>query len=329
MTSLVSIIIPVFNSEMVLTRCFDSILEQDYDAWEVIVVDDGSRDRSALICDEYASKDGRFKVVHQENYGVSVARNIALSMASGVYVCFVDSDDAVAPNYVSSLVHGLGNNDLSVCGFVRCYPDGRLVTYRPPRKAVLSFLHPDPKLFQDNLGLFNGSVSKLYKMSIIKHNFISFPDDLSFGEDTLFNYCYLEHCQSVSFISRANYYYFTNTTDTLSSNYREGRLRERQLVWRKRFDFVKRHSIDSNGVLDELYKDLWALIYDGIFSNPHPTLAGFRSLLSQPENKYPRGKESLFNAPRWIKSGIVNRRALLFLVIRIISSKRCQFPSRI
>ena len=165
-------------------------------------------------------------------------------------------------------------------------------------------------------------------MSIIKHNCISFPDNMSFGEDTVFNYRYLDHCHSVSFCPVVNYYYYTNKTSSLSSNFREGRLRERLVVWRTRFDFVKRKALDSSGVLDELYKDLWALIYDGLFSEPHPTLTGFRSLLSQPENKYLRGKESLFNAPPWIKSGIVNRTALLFFVIRLLSSKRCHFLSR-
>lgn len=317
MTPIVSIIIPVFNSEKYLSRCFDSILKQDYDAWEAFIVDDGSTDNSASICDEYAANDVRFKVLHQENRGVSAARNAALTRASGMYVCFVDSDDAVAPNYVSSLLFGLDNNDMSVCGFIHCFPNGQHVVYRPDHQTTMSFLSPDTSLFQENIGLFNGPISILYKMSIIKHNHLSFPEDISFGEDTLFNYSYLDFCQSISFIPAASYYYFSNKTASLSSDFRERRLPERQFVWNSRFDFVKRKALDSEGVLDELYKDLWAILYDGIFSTPHITLSGIRSLLSQPENKYLRGKESLFDAPKWIKRGIVNRWAILFYGIRL------------
>ena len=324
MTSLVSIIIPVRNSEKWLRRCLDSILEQDYSAWEGIIVDDGSDDSSPSICDAYATKDSRFRVFHQNKCGVSSARNKALTKAAGEYICFVDSDDAVAPNYISALIRGLGDEDLSVGGFVRYLSDGRCITFKPAQCSSFSFLSPQTTVFRDNLGLLNGPCSILFKSDIIKHHCISFPKDLSFGEDTMFIYQYLNHCRSISFISSALYYYFTNDGDSLSSNYREERLDERRLVWRTRRDFVKRKHLDDEDVMNELYKDLWSIAYDGVFSVPTPTLAGFRRHLFQPEIKELRGKMSLFNAPIWIKLGISHQEVLLLFVIRIITSKRCR-----
>ena len=92
-----SIIIPVYNAEKTLDRCISSILDQEFDAYEVILVDDGSSDSSSAICDGYAGSDARFFVKHQANSGVSASRNAGLDMARGEYVMFVDSDDALIP----------------------------------------------------------------------------------------------------------------------------------------------------------------------------------------------------------------------------------------
>ena len=92
-----SIIIPVYNAEKTLDRCLNSILDQEFDSFEVILVDDGSKDASASICDRYAVSDSRFVVKHQSNSGVSTSRNAGLDMARGEYVMFVDSDDALIP----------------------------------------------------------------------------------------------------------------------------------------------------------------------------------------------------------------------------------------
>ena len=91
----VSIIVPVYNAEAYLSKCLDSILSSDNQNFEVFIVDDGSSDKSPDICDKYASADKRFHVIHKKNEGVSVARNTALDLVTGDYVCFVDSDDTI------------------------------------------------------------------------------------------------------------------------------------------------------------------------------------------------------------------------------------------
>ena len=100
----VSVLIPVYNAEKYFSRCLDSILNQSYKNIEVILVDDGSPDKCGLICDEYAKKDSRIKVIHQKNQGVSVARNVALDNASGDYTLFIDSDDTIHPDCIADCV---------------------------------------------------------------------------------------------------------------------------------------------------------------------------------------------------------------------------------
>lgn len=113
----VSIIIPVYNAEMVLSRCLDSVLRQTYHSIEILAIDDGSTDSSGAILDEYARSDLRIKVIHTENHGVGTARNIGLDEASGDYISFVDADDVVNPHYIERLVNVLleTNTDVSTC----------------------------------------------------------------------------------------------------------------------------------------------------------------------------------------------------------------------
>lgn len=103
MEPLISIIIPIYNVEKYLRRCVDSILCQSYHNLEIWLVDDGSPDGCPAICDEYAGKDKRVKVIHKKNGGLSDARNVAIDVATGEYICFVDSDDYVASTYVETL----------------------------------------------------------------------------------------------------------------------------------------------------------------------------------------------------------------------------------
>ena len=119
MSDLVSIVIPIYNSGEYLEECLNSILLQDYMNWEAILVNDGSTDRSEMICKQFASQDTRFKVIDKENGGVSSARNSGLSEANGDYICFIDSDDYIKNNYLSHL-YGLiktHNAKLALCKF--------------------------------------------------------------------------------------------------------------------------------------------------------------------------------------------------------------------
>ena len=125
--NLLSIITPVYQVEQYLPQCLDSILAQTYPHWELILVDDGSKDRSGEICEEYAKKDGRIRVIHTENRGAGAARNTGFAHATGEYVVFVDSDDYISENMIERLYMTIHKSkyDLVVCNFLRAYPDGK------------------------------------------------------------------------------------------------------------------------------------------------------------------------------------------------------------
>ena len=112
MDNLISVIVPVYNVEAYLPRCVDSILAQTYKNLEIILVDDGTKDRGGVICDEYAAKDPRVKVIHKENGGLSSARNAGIDVARGEYLAFVDSDDYLEPEAMEVLLNAAVSNNV-------------------------------------------------------------------------------------------------------------------------------------------------------------------------------------------------------------------------
>ena len=126
LSDLISVIIPVYNVEKFLMRCYKSIADQTYSKLEIILIDDGSVDNSGKICDEIAENDLRVKVIHKKNEGLGLARNTGLDMASGDYVVFVDSDDFVKKNYIEIMYKAIKENnaDVSSCGIIQYYADG-------------------------------------------------------------------------------------------------------------------------------------------------------------------------------------------------------------
>ena len=123
---MVSVIIPVYNVEKYINKCVDSVINQTYKDLEIILVDDGSTDKSGIICDEYEKKDSRIKVIHRMNGGLSAARNSGIDAATGEYYLFIDSDDYVSENMIDIMYSALKDNDaeISVCGFRKVYDNG-------------------------------------------------------------------------------------------------------------------------------------------------------------------------------------------------------------
>jgi hypothetical protein len=195
----ISVIIPVYNAEKYVSYCIEGILHQKFEDIEVIIIDDGSKDNSATICNEYAKKDSRIHVISQENQGVSAARNKGIELAKGEYIAFVDSDDEITSNYLSSFSL---RNDIEIQGHI--LSDGK-------RKKVVKFDKVDvqndvAKAFC--LSSFNSAVwGKLFRTSIIKENKVLFPVNLCFSEDTIFLLHYVRFCKSLSVSATAEYVY--------------------------------------------------------------------------------------------------------------------------
>ncbi len=228
---LISVIVPIYNSAPYLHRCIDSIINQTYKNLEIILVDDGSTDSSPKICNSYAKKDNRIRVIHQQNAGQIAARIAGLKMASGKYTGFVDSDDWIEQDMYEYLYYHMGNTDLATCGIFRYDSEGNLIDRWVDllEEGVYSS-ESEMKAFFENLvissaynggtvigGISNNNVSKLFKTELAKSLMEKANVLVHYEEDLLFNLLYAFHCHSVSISHRCLYHYPDNTTSVCHS----------------------------------------------------------------------------------------------------------------
>ena len=181
---LISVIVPVYNVERYLRQCIESITNQSYKNLQIILIDDGSKDNSGKICDEYAEKDKRIEVIHKENAGVSAARNTGLDNAKGEWITFVDADDWVEKNFCEILIKKAIENesDCIACGYnkVYCNNTEKNVVLQCYEITGIEFVK-DILYVQNGLGFCH---MKLWKKSVIDK--VRFEEDLKVGEDALF-----------------------------------------------------------------------------------------------------------------------------------------------
>ena len=189
----ISIIVPVYKAERYLHKCVDSLLSQTFSDFEVILVDDGSPDRSGEICDEYVRQDSRVRVIHKRNGGVSSARNVGINVALGKWICFVDSDDYVMPCFLETFVlYGLSETNVLYMNsgfYVDNLDDGNLIYKGIPqtnRKYEESEF-----LYGEYYHMINSPCMKIFNRDVLKEEGIYFDTHLSLGEDHLFVLDYL------------------------------------------------------------------------------------------------------------------------------------------
>lgn len=214
---MISIIVPVYNVERYLRQCLNSIIAQTYENWECILVDDGSKDGSGIICDEYAQKDNRFSVIHKENEGVSKARNIALDCAKGDYIAFIDSDDFVLPDFVAVLEKHMKDVDLLMFSHQNFYNDGGVTTFQRKDKLLCDKSHVeqyilDLKTNSQNWEFFGYIWNKCYKKEVLDKYRIRFLEGLSFREDNIFNEAYYRKTEKMRVLSNVLYFYRYSTS---------------------------------------------------------------------------------------------------------------------
>lgn len=217
MGNLISIIVPVYNVESYLEQCIDSILAQTYKNLEIILVDDGSTDRSGEICDRYAEQDSRIRVVHQVNSGSSRARNAGLEICHGDYLGFIDGDDYVAPDMYRILLDNLRREDadISVCEFYWTYPDHAEASGNEKAYFIFSGKEAAKSLFVRSktfsMGVKRVVWNKLYKRSVFfpeNGDRVVFPEkEESYGEDNYVTPMVLYHARRVVYSGKALYYY--------------------------------------------------------------------------------------------------------------------------
>lgn len=259
---LVSIIIPAYNAEAFIGRTINDIKSQTVKNWELIIIDDGSKDRTSEICDTYATHDKRIRVIHKPNGGVSAARNTGLDAATGKYIAFIDADDSIIPQYLEAFVNSI--NDADICFFpmmevldhhdIPIYKDRNIFTIR---KYTLQEGYP----VLSERALIHPPYCKLFKREIIQKHALHFETDVAMGEDLLFNLSYLEYCKTMVIGEEIVYFYIKGNSvlsRTIRKDYADLQLR----FYREREEFCQRHHINYTykqqrfGILYEAYASI-------------------------------------------------------------------------
>lgn len=221
---MISIIIPIYNSEKYIDKCVKSVLNQTYKDFELLIIDDGSNDNSAQICDEFAASDSRIRVIHKKNEGVSVARNTGIELARGEYITFIDSDDYYEKDFLINAITKIENVDMYISSLVMdTYENNKVINsvlYGQKESTIMTI----KELFQ-NLEVtypqmcICGPCCKLYKTSIIKLNNIFFDKTIDLGEDTLFNINYFKVIGKIYFDQNVYYHYRRINGESLFTKY--------------------------------------------------------------------------------------------------------------
>lgn len=201
---MVSIIVPVYNGEKFIARCVESVLAQTYTDFELIIVNDGSKDNSGAICDALAQKDSRIRVIHQENGGVSRARNRGLDVAKGDVIGFVDADDYFAPYLLETALSEMGVADICMFDAVTTWDSGKTEPDTIPLLPDVCTLQKT-EISPDQLLLIAGSACRcLYKADLLKE--IRFPVGIKFSEDRIFNLYAMGKMDTLRYIRKGLYF---------------------------------------------------------------------------------------------------------------------------
>lgn len=246
-TPLISIIIPAFNVGNYISKCIKSIIGQDYTNLEIIIVDDGSSDKTGEIIDDFARCDNRIVVIHKENEGVSVARNVGIDKASGEYIVFVDGDDYLSKEAITYMLYVVGKTYCDFCISENCYTKTQEqqiekddISILTPEETVALLLSPR---------VIVGCWNKIYKKTFLKDNHIRFSTNLFFGEGLNFIVNCAQASSNVGVGQRKVYYYRRNNELSATSKFNIEKLRNGEQALKKIKDSIH---IKSN-LIDHMY----------------------------------------------------------------------------
>ena len=223
MNDLISVIVPIYKVEKYLNKCVDSLINQTYRNLEIILVDDGSPDNCPIICDDYANKDDRVKVIHKSNGGLSDARNAGMKVATGKYISFIDSDDYVALDFFEQLLFTMINEDSDIveCNVVKFFEDNTFDKFKDDND-ILNFYTVDAMsaLIEENP--FKQHVwNKLYKANLV----LDVPFAVGkINEDEFWTYQIFGRAKRVTKLCKTLYYYFQRQSSIMGTSYSIRRL---------------------------------------------------------------------------------------------------------
>lgn len=221
---LVSIVVPVYNVKKYLKKCVNSICEQSYTNLEIILVDDGSPDKSGLICDQLSQNDKRISVIHKINGGLSDARNAGIKEAHGQYISFIDSDDWVEKDTIKTAVENIisNNAELAIWGFSADVVDENEKLINSSVFSGEGLCKKDEYLMLEKTpfcAMRGYAWNKLFCLDIINSKNMYFPTGVSLVEDTVFNADYFTACKTLAFIDYAGTHYIQRSRETLGTRY--------------------------------------------------------------------------------------------------------------
>lgn len=298
---LISIIVPIYNKEKYISKCLDSILQQDYYNFEIIIIDDGSTDNSSHIVKDYCSKNKNIKYYFQTNQGVSAARNKGLDLVSGEYIIFIDADDYISKKFISNLVLKKSiNDDIVIAGLSKYfYNNIFLEKIFPSEEKILSQKDFFKNFFveQNKNGIYGFVCSKLIKSSIIKENNLRFNQDLVLGEDLEFFMRYYSFCKQIHLIKECDYFYLQNTNENLDIDYKK------QLFIHKQIETV----LDTSKALND----------ENIFQLKNKMSEikyAFLSNLKDNKLKYLNEEIVFFKEIKLLESNDINKKAIKILI---------------
>lgn len=259
--SLISIIVPAYNAGKFIDDCIQSVVDQTMPNWELIVVDDGSNDDTPAKANKWADKDKRIRLIHQENGGVSSARNKGIDESCCQYICFVDADDRIIPQYLEFLYSSVEGSDMSIFPMKEVLSGMDIPSvFGPCESKYTEYTLQDGFEIASKRGLLHPPFCKCYKKEIIETYNIRFDESLTMGEDLLFNLAYLEHCKDMV-IGETPIYLYIKGNSVLSKTIRKDYADLQIEFYKRREDFCKRHDIDYS-----LAPHRYAILYDAFSS---------------------------------------------------------------
>lgn len=289
----ISVIMPAYNAEKSITESIESVLNQTYQDFELIIINDGSKDNTLEICKRFTKAYSNIKLINQKNKGVSAARNCGIKNADGKYIMFIDSDDTYNSRIIELMYNKIKESDYDcvMCDikYINKQDEKELGCFSKNKDIynkddLLSELYP----FIDVNG-FHTLYNKIYVNKIIKENGIEFDDKLSMAEDLLFNLIYIDKCNSCAFVHKALYNYNIENS-FLSNKYRSDEFEKRIIVIKNLKQFYQKNNLSETVVYWQYIKISYAafmmMCHKKCDMSLTEKLNNINKIISQPEITY-------------------------------------------
>lgn len=261
-----SVIVPVYGVEQYLRKCVDSVLSQSFEDYEIILVDDGSKDNCPAICDEYASADSRIRVIHKENGGLVSARNAGIKSAQGDYICYVDGDDLVTDNWLSCIYEKIQSSevkpDIVVFGAEKVFSDhNEIIEYTVPEgfydkdrleKELYPILFSDRRYHLGKEAIYPAVWAKAFKRELLSEHYCK-DEKITRGEDTTVSMECLIYAQNIVVCYDVLYYYNKKNSGSLLTKYDDKRLH----AYKREFDYMAGHVVGIYPCIDAQMNDFY------------------------------------------------------------------------